>query len=145
MQGIWCMVRCKLCLRYLSASNFSLAIVSEMFGGGVLVALSGLLGKVLVHILCLQAFFSLPAPPNFFISLHVIHSPQSFLWHPSHQPHLPLRLFLLFCAAWACTCRLYVKLLCILTNLKCYLVQNWLLVLGLGLPCWFSSPQMTMY
>ena len=59
-------------------------------------------GRVLVHvhILCLQAFLSRPAPPNFFMSSHVMHSPQSSFWHPSHSPHLLLCLFLVLCTVW---------------------------------------------
>ena len=62
-------------LLYLSARDLSLLIVSEMFA---LVGHVDLVGSLLVQILCLQAFFSRPAPPNFFISLHVVHLPQSF-------------------------------------------------------------------
>lgn len=74
----------QLCLLYLSAKDFSLVIVSEIFGGDVLVAQSGWLGKVLVHILCLQAFLSRPAPPNFFCMWHIYHSPSSDIHHTHH-------------------------------------------------------------
>ena len=34
-----------------------------------------------------QDCFILPGPPNFFISLQVLHSPQSSRWQFSHCPH----------------------------------------------------------
>lgn len=39
-----------------------------------------------------QDCFILPGPPNFFMSLHVLHSPQSSRWQFSHWPHLVRRL-----------------------------------------------------
>lgn len=40
-----------------------------------------------MHARMRQDCFILPAPPNFFISLQVRHSPQSSRWQFSHCPH----------------------------------------------------------
>ena len=52
-------------LIYLSVKDLSFLIVSGMFGGGALVGHAELVSSMLVEILCLQGFFSCPAPSNF--------------------------------------------------------------------------------
>lgn len=46
------------------------------------------------HFRCVQHFFFLPGPPNFFISLQLMQLPQSMATHPEHSPQRLTRLVL---------------------------------------------------
>ena len=68
-----------ICLRFWSAKDDNLSI--DSWTELLFVCLG-----IPVQFLYLHAFFFRPGPPNFFLSRHSVHSPQSALKHPLHWP-----------------------------------------------------------